>query len=160
MYILFSDRQAWKLTSAGKFKNKAIDQYQLFDADQVWKFTKFNPPENRNFRIQDKDQLYYIETPDNKVLQRRGKNFRQVFRTDKKENEPKQLAKQLWKKRKIDGKHFWIVNSNFEQNPKNNKDLVLTAMGANNLKLKGISQSHKVILDTKKELQATFGLPF
>ena len=63
---------------------------------------------------------------------------RNVSRARKKENEPKQL----WKKRKIDGAgdQLWIVNSKFEKHPKTNQDLVLTAMGANTLKLKGISQ--------------------
>ena len=65
--------------------------------------------------------------------------LRNVFRTAKQENK----TKQHWKKRRIDGAgdHFWIVNSRFERNPRTNRDLVLTAMGAGTLKLKGISQS-------------------
>ena len=64
---------------------------------------------------------------------------RNVFRARKQKDKPKQL----WKKRKIDGAgdHFWIVNSKFERNPETGRDLVLTAMGGDTLKLKGIQQS-------------------
>ena len=133
MYILYSDKQAWKLTSANKFKNKATEEYQLEDGH--WKFTKYNPPENRDFRIQANEQEFYIETPDNKVLQRTGKKFGNVVKKAKKEGE----AKQLWKKKPIDGNHFRIQSSNFETNPKTTKDMVLTALGANKLGLRGIS---------------------
>ena len=65
-------------------------------------------------------------------------NSRNVFRARKQENQPKQL----WKKKRIDalGNHEWIVNSEFERHPRTNEDLVLTAMGSNTLKLKGIPQ--------------------
>ena len=142
MYILYSDRQAWKLTSANKFKNKATDEYQLEDEIGKWKFTKYNPPENRDFRIQANEQEFYIETPDNKVLQRTGKSqvtwgkkFGNVVKKAKKEGE----AKQLWKKKPIDGNHFRIQSSNFETNPKTTKDMVLTALGDKKIGLRGIS---------------------
>ena len=121
------------MTSANKFKNKATEEYQLEDGP--WKFTKYNPPENRDFRIQANEQEFYIETPDNKVLQRTGKKFGNVVKKAKKEGE----AKQLWKKKPIDGNHFRIQSSNFETNPKTTKDMVLTALGANKLGLRGIS---------------------
>lgn len=131
------DRQAWKLTS-GKFKNKGTVTYQLLDAEPdkgSWEFTEA-PSTARSFRTPAIDQLFYIEDPDGMVLELEGLVSRNVFRARKKENEPKQL----WKKRKIDalGDQLWIVNSKFERHPRTNRDLVLTAMAANTLKLKGL----------------------